>query len=143
MLKYTATKPTQAKCGWCTPVASAPGRQAGRQVRCLKLSLSTHPVSKQSRQNHVRPSMVVHTINPSIQDSEAGGSLAEAGQHDLHSKFQVSQSYILRPWLKTTKDAEAGGSLQFQNQSGPHGGGVFSKHTHTLRKRGREDFQFE
>ena len=44
-----------------------------------------------------------HTFNPSTQDVEAGGSLWVRGQHSLHSKFQDSQSYVVRPCLAKQK----------------------------------------
>lgn len=36
---------------------------------------------------------MAHTYNPSIQQSEAGGSLGIWGQSELHSKFQARPGY--------------------------------------------------
>ena len=44
--------------------------------------------------------MVAHTVNPSIQEAEAGGSLWFQGQPGLQSKFQDSQSYTEKLCLK-------------------------------------------
>lgn len=42
-----------------------------------------------------------HNINPSIQRAEAGRFLQVQGQSGLYSKFQASQSYIVRFCFKT------------------------------------------
>lgn len=44
--------------------------------------------------------MVVHTFNSSTQDTEAGECVCVPGQPGLHSKFQASQGYLVRLYLK-------------------------------------------
>jgi hypothetical protein len=48
----------------------------------------------------IQLSVVTHNFNPNTHESEACGSLWVWGQPDLHSEFQASQSYIVRPCLK-------------------------------------------
>lgn len=87
----------------------------------------------------MRPSMVVHTINPSIQDSEAGGSLAEAGQPDLHSKFQANLRATHRDLgSKQQKTVRQEGPSNFKISQDHIGGGSLFK-THTHWERGREE----
>jgi hypothetical protein len=45
--------------------------------------------------------MVAYTCNPRTEEAEAGRS-GVSGHPELHSKFQTSLSYIVRPCLKTT-----------------------------------------
>ena len=49
----------------------------------------------------------MHTINPSTQEAEAGGSLCFHGQPGLQSEFQVSQGYTEKPCLKKPKENES------------------------------------
>ena len=51
--------------------------------------------------------MVGHTFNPSTGETEAG-------QPDLHSKFQGSQSYIVRRSLEKAKQAKEEQPIQNQ-----------------------------
>ena len=44
--------------------------------------------------------VVVHTINPSTWEAEAGISLGVGGQPDLQSEFQYSQGYTEKPRLE-------------------------------------------
>lgn len=44
--------------------------------------------------------LVVHGLNSSTQVAEAGGTLWIQGQPDIHSKFQDSHNYRVRPYLK-------------------------------------------
>lgn len=45
--------------------------------------------------------MVEHTLSSTTQKAGAGGYLGVRDQPHLHSKFKGSQSYIVRPCLKT------------------------------------------
>jgi hypothetical protein len=46
--------------------------------------------------------MVVYTLNPSTKEARASGSLWIWGQPGLHTEFQASQVYLVRPCLKKT-----------------------------------------
>lgn len=46
---------------------------------------------------------VTHNVDPSIWDLEVGGSLWVHGHPGLHSEFQGSQAYIMRPCIKSNK----------------------------------------
>ena len=50
------------------------------------------------------PGMVEHSCQPSTQEMEAGGSIAQ-GQPGLHSKFKASLG-CLRPGLETNEQTE-------------------------------------
>lgn len=43
--------------------------------------------------------MVAHTYSPSTREAKAGGSSQVCGQPGLHSKFQVSQDYLMGLYL--------------------------------------------
>lgn len=45
--------------------------------------------------------VMAHTINHSIWETDAGGSLSVSGQLNLYIEFQDSQDYIERPCHKT------------------------------------------
>jgi hypothetical protein len=69
--------------------------------------------------------MVVHSCNPSTQEVEAGGSQIR-GQLGLHSKFQTSLGYIVRPCLQnkqTTKQKEKRKKEKERRKEGKKEGG--------------------
>jgi hypothetical protein len=45
----------------------------------------------------------MHAFNPSTQEAETGRSLWDPGQPDLHSEFQGSLVYTVRPCLRKLK----------------------------------------
>jgi hypothetical protein len=53
--------------------------------------------------------VVVHIFNLITQEAEAGESLWVWGQPGLQSKFQKSQGYTEKPWLKKLKKKKKGG----------------------------------
>jgi hypothetical protein len=57
------------------------------------------------------PGMGVHTLNLGVQESGTCKSLRVPGQPRQHGKFQASQSYIVRPWVITSKPKD----LQLSN----------------------------
>ena len=59
--------------------------------------------------------MVVHTFNPSNQETEAGGSLWVRCQPDLQSKFQHGQGYIEKPVSKNQTKPKTNKQKQQQN----------------------------
>jgi hypothetical protein len=52
-----------------------------------------HTIQRLLKKITLKPGLVAHIFNPSTRE-------AEAGQPDLHSEFQDSQSYIVRYCLK-------------------------------------------
>lgn len=44
--------------------------------------------------------LVAHTFNPRTWEAEANRSLGVCGQLDLHTEFQISQGYTVRPVSK-------------------------------------------
>lgn len=55
---------------------------------------------------------MVHTFNPSSQEAETGQSqqvsLQVQGDPGLHSEFQGSQRYTVKPYLKKRKEPGSG-----------------------------------
>jgi hypothetical protein len=56
--------------------------------------------------------MVAHALNLSTREAEPGEPLWDRGQSGLHSKFEASQSYIVRPCLNNSLFDQAGLKLR-------------------------------
>jgi hypothetical protein len=58
----------------------------------------------------------VHTLNPSTQESEAGGSLRVRGQPGLQREFKDCQGYTEKPYLEKQKQKPKNKPKQQQQQ---------------------------
>lgn len=47
--------------------------------------------------------MMMRTCNPNLWEVKVGGLLQDQGQPGLHSEFQTTQDYVVRPCLKIQK----------------------------------------
>ena len=63
---------------------------------------------------HIKNQVWEHMLvcNPRIKESKTGGSLGVQSQPVLNSKFQTSQYYIVRPYLKETKTKKQDNSIR-------------------------------